>query len=339
MHVEVDERNGHGNVQKRNGIPLNELQTAVRLRYRVLERVVADIAFVQKEILERGRTPAQVGRTDVSFDVHFFIRHFDVNEARRDVLFKDAPYSVFNSFVGGQIVNETPVVLQNERDIRIRERHAHDRLLNVPELRLRTLEELPARRHVKEDIADFDRRSDRAPFRENLAARAPVAAYFRALAALRRPAYERQVADLGDRRERLAAKAERMNPKEVVRLAQFARRVRRERQNELVGRYAAPVVDYLNRLDSALLDFDLDARRARVDRILDELLNDVGGPFDHFARRDLINHAFREFPNDRRHSGLLEWGGAKRKGGGKRKRKRKRSSEVRGARRVALIFQ
>jgi len=53
--------------------------------------------------------------------------------------------------------------------------------------------------------------------------------------------------------------------------------------------HAAAIVDDANEAPAAQFDRDVDATGARVERILDELLDDGGRPLDDLARRDAID--------------------------------------------------
>ena len=55
------------------------------------------------------------------------------------------------------------------------------------------------------------------------------------------------------------------------------------------GRHAAAIVDDADQPPSAQFDRDIDAGRARVEGVLDELLDGGGRPLDDLARRDAID--------------------------------------------------
>ena len=67
----------------------------------------------------------------------------------------------------------------------------------------------------------------------------------------------------------------------------LARRVALEREAQLAGLDAAAVVGDADQRQAALADLDGDLRRAGVERVLDQLLDDGGGPLDDLAGRDL----------------------------------------------------
>ena len=63
----------------------------------------------------------------------------------------------------------------------------------------------------------------------------------------------------------------------------------RQRHRQLAGGDAAAIVAHPHQSDAAALDVDLDARRAGVECVLDELLDHRGGPLDHLAGGDLVD--------------------------------------------------
>src|SRR6185312_15981880 len=62
-----------------------------------------------------------------------------------------------------------------------------------------------------------------------------------------------------------------------------------DRNRQLLGGDAAPVIPYSHEADAAALDVDLDPACARVEAILDQLLDDRGRALDDFAGCDLID--------------------------------------------------
>ena len=95
--------------------------------------------------------------------------------------------------------------------------------------------------------------------------------------------------DRRDRSEPFAAKSERRNRFQIVRLRELARGVTPHGKRQFVRRNAAAVVDHFDAFGAAALEHDGDARRARVERVLDELFDDRLRAFDHFAGGDLAD--------------------------------------------------
>jgi hypothetical protein len=84
--------------------------------------------------------------------------------------------------------------------------------------------------------------------------------------------------DATDGGQRLAAEAERADLEQVVGIAQFARDVVAERQRQVVGVDAAAVIDDADQIGAALLGLDVNACAAGVDGVLQQFLDDAGGP-------------------------------------------------------------
>src|SRR6185312_13666062 len=96
-----------------------------------------------------------------------------------------------------------------------------------------------------------------------------------------------------DRRQRLAAKAERADVEKII-VGQFRGAVPLDRQRQFVGRHAAAVVRDRNQRLAAVAQRDIDMGGAGVDGVLHQFLHRRGRTLDHFARGDAID-------DDRRH--------------------------------------
>ncbi len=81
---------------------------------------------------------------------------------------------------------------------------------------------------------------------------------------------------------------------EILGPADLARRVPLDRQARILAIHAVAVVLDADRLLAAELDRDRDAARVRVERVLDQLLDDGRRTLDDFAGRDLIGEMKRE---------------------------------------------
>src|SRR5271165_1497214 len=100
----------------------------------------------------------------------------------------------------------------------------------------------------------------------------------------------------GDRRQRLAAEAEGRDRGQVA-VGNFRGRVPLDRQAQIRLLHAAPIVGNADQPAPARLDRDLDVARARVERVLHELLDRRGRPLDHFAGGDAVNQQWIETAN------------------------------------------
>src|SRR5690606_32456114 len=104
-----------------------------------------------------------------------------------------------------------------------------------------------------------------------------------------------------DRRERLAAEPETRDREEVLLPRQLARRVAVEREERVLPPHPAPVVRDPDLGLPAVLDRDVDPCGGRVQRVLDQLLDDRGRTLHALARRDLVRERVRENVYTTRH--------------------------------------
>ena len=129
---------------------------------------------------------------------------------------------------------------------------------------------------------------------------AAIAALARDLRGLRPAALSRRQAqprDGGNRRQRLAPEAERDDTLEIIERADLARGVTLERDCQLLTRNPAAIIAHANEAGAAALHLDLDARRASVEAVLDQLLHDRGRTLDDLARGDLVDQVVRQDAN------------------------------------------
>ena len=66
-------------------------------------------------------------------------------------------------------------------------------------------------------------------------------------------------------------------------------RVALDREHQVVAGHAAAVVGDADEPPAAAVGDDLDARRAGVERVLDQLLDDARRPLDHLAGGDAVD--------------------------------------------------
>ena len=126
--------------------------------------------------------------------------------------------------------------------------------------------------------ADLLNRGDRAAVHANFGARD--------IAPQPRPHHEMR--DRRDAGQRLAAKSQRVDGGEIVGPLNLAGRVALERQPRIVRAHPLAVVFDAHQALAAHFDVDLNAPRAGVDGVFDELFDDRGRPLDDFAGGDLI---------------------------------------------------
>ena len=167
---------------------------------------------------------------------------------------------------------------------------------DVPQLGLLRLQKLAPRRRVVEKVAHRDGRSHRQPrvlHANDLSARN---LHRRSRVVLRRARLQRQPRDAGNRRQRLAAKAQCADRQQVVGAVQLRRGVPLEGQQRVVAHHALSIVHNADQLASAALHLDAHPRRARVQRVLQQLLDHRRRPLHHLAGRNLVGHLVGEYP-------------------------------------------
>jgi hypothetical protein len=115
-------------------------------------------------------------------------------------------------------------------------------------------------------------------------------------------AFERQPRHAGDRRQRLAAKAERDDLLDCPafsnqRFGQLRGRMPLQGERDVAGRHTAAVVGHLDPGEPAVHDPYLDPRRSGVDRVLDQFLERRGRPLDHFACSNTVDERLGQAAN------------------------------------------
>jgi hypothetical protein len=102
-----------------------------------------------------------------------------------------------------------------------------------------------------------------------------------------------------DRRQRLAAEAERADVEQVV-VGQLRGGVAVDRKREVAARHAGAVVGDADEPAPAAVGHHLDAAGAGVERVLDQLLDHARRALDHLAGGDAIDDAFGQLADGHR---------------------------------------
>jgi hypothetical protein len=84
----------------------------------------------------------------------------------------------------------------------------------------------------------------------------------------------------------------------------FAGRVAFESKQGIVAEHAATVIGNANETPAPVLDFHPDTRRTRIERILEQFLDDRRRPLHDLARRNLVCDVVRKDP-DATHNSTL----------------------------------
>ena len=94
-----------------------------------------------------------------------------------------------------------------------------------------------------------------------------------------------------DARQSLAAKAQRGDAVEIIDLRDLARGMLHEGHRGVARRHPVAVVNHFDQTAPAILQTYGDPERARIERVLHQLLDDGRRPFDHLAGGDAIDNA------------------------------------------------
>ena len=172
-------------------------------------------------------------------------------------------------------------------------------------LRGGALQELGPRRRVEEQVPHLDGRAGgRVGRRRTPPPPRPRPTMRNPRGRVGRPRQERQPRDGEDRGQRLPAEPERADRVEVGLRPELGRRMPLQRQQAVLGRHPAPVVRHRDELAPGAPHRDLDAGRAGVQAVLDQLLDDRRRALDDLPGRDLVDDGVGEALDGRPRSRL-----------------------------------
>ena len=106
-------------------------------------------------------------------------------------------------------------------------------------------------------------------------------------------AFERHPRDTGDRRQRLAAKAQGIDLVDRV-VGQLGGRMTFQCKRHFGRRHAAAIVGHFDQIGAARGEADHDPRRARVYGVFHQFFQRAGRAFDHFSRCNPVDKMFGE---------------------------------------------
>ena len=188
-----------------------------------------------------------------------------------------------------QSLHQASVVLQREADVRIGERDAAERLVAMAPFGRFRAQELPPRRSVEVELLHGHGRAGRNRRRRRRTDIAAVDLDAPCVRGRRRARRKGKPRHRRHRRQRLAAKAQRRDGVEVVRRRELRRRMPLHGERQLVAGDSGAVVRHADAPDAASLEIDVDLGRARVERVLEQLLQRRGRALDDLARGDLVD--------------------------------------------------
>ena len=295
MHVDVDQLGRHVEPQEADRLPAGEQQAAIGFAERVLQRAVADRPAVEKQVLHPAGGAAVHRIGDEAGERDAVARRFRSRSGRRPAPGRRTRRSRWRtSSTGGRSCTSRPLCVSVKWTCgwasasRVRasvvwpisvcvERRNLCRT-GVLKNRLRTSIVVPTGQPTGATGCGWP----------------PTTSSSAPLVGVGRAAAKDEPADFGDRRQRFAAEAERADAEQIVGLADLAGGMAGHGERQLVGRDAAAVVGDADQLAAPLLHRDVDPRRAGVDRVLQQLLDDARRPLDHLAGGDLVDDARRE---------------------------------------------
>ena len=188
-----------------------------------------------------------------------------------------------------------PIVVADhgKADAGIGHRQPFHRLDRLVALAARRLHEFEARRRREKQVAHLDPRTGRVSGRDRRMLVAGLDANLPGRIGPGGPRDDAQAADRADRRQRLAAKPERGDLQQIV-VGQLRGAVALDRQRQLVGSHAAAVIGDRDQRLAAILEGDLDAVGAGIDRVLDQFLDRRRRALDDLARGDAVDENGRQ---------------------------------------------
>ena len=196
----------------------------------------------------------------------------------------------------GQLPDQARVFDKFHGHFRKGERGQRQVVLDVGGLGFVGAEEFAAGGQVEKQLADFDGRAGGAAAGldgdDFAAVDQDLGAVGGGAVALARG--EGETADAGDAGEGLAAKAQGADGVQILGALNFAGGVAFQAEQGVVPAHAQAVIGHADEAAAAGVDFHGQARGTGVEGILDQFLDDAGGPFHHFARGDLVGDLLRQ---------------------------------------------
>src|SRR6266542_2518550 len=182
--------------------------------------------------------------------------------------------------------------LQAEMNARMRQCHAVDGVANMAQLGGRRLEKLFSCRRVEKNLLDLDGCADGNCRRSNLVLLSAIdpqaISHWRAR-------YTRQNLHLGyrtDARQRLAAKSQGGDAKQIVIVLELARRMTLNCKIQVLCSHSFAVVGDANQRCAASFNPNKNLRCAGVERVLDQLFDHRRRALDHFTGSDAACYCF-----------------------------------------------
>ena len=199
------------------------------------------------------------------------------------------------------LTHHLAVVAQDQGSVEAGERDAAHQFVDVGKFGLFAAHELAPRRGVEEEVHHLHRRAHRVGRRlDGDAHLAPLGLGLPGFGLLRRAGGEGQSGDRADGGKRLPAKAEAVDPLQIVQGRDLGGGMARQRQHQFIPGDATAVVTDADQLGPALVDVDFDPVGARIQAVFHQLLDHGGGPLHHLAGGDLVGQDRRQYTDRHR---------------------------------------
>ena len=300
MRIHIHQRRVHLQVQHVRAKPPVEQHVLIGKARRARDQLVAHEAAVQKGELQIGLTAREGRQREPPGHAQRLHLVGELDHVRCELLAADLRHPrepLRGRTRRRQRPDALAVVREREADRKPRQRepfqHAQDVLILG---RLRP-QEFAARRHVEEQIPDFDAGAGRVRGGRWHAGNALARIHVPRMLCVLGARGQRQPGDGGDARQGLAAKSQGRHPLEIRQGRDLAGRVARQGESDLLARDADAVVAHANQAAPSPLELDLDAPCARIQGILNQLLDHGGRALDHLAGGDLVDELIGQYLN------------------------------------------
>ena len=194
------------------------------------------------------------------------------------------------------LAHHLAVVTQDQGGVEAGERDAAHQFVDVGKFGLFAAHELAPRRGVEEEIHHLHRGAHRVGRRlDGDAHLTPFRLGLPGLALLCRTGGEGEAGDGADGGERLPAKAQAVDPFQIVQGRHLGGGVARQRQHQLIPGDTAAVVTNADKLGASLVDVDLDPVSPRIQAVFHQFLHHGGGPLHHLTGSNLVGQNRRQY--------------------------------------------
>ena len=291
MGIDVDELRIEPQIEYVAWVAAVIEHVAVAQAHGIAQQPVTDRATVDEPELALGGGLRGGGQSEPTAELQYTVLS-DRQAAAQEFGAQNARYSGIASagiVCCRQVQSLSAVMPQPECDRGRRQSQSFYDPGNVSEFGGFGTHELAACGHVVEQLAHFDRRALRVRGRLRRAGHSALDLEFRRSRGRRGTTADAQSRHRSHRRQRLATKPEAGHRLKIRERGYLAGGMALHGQRQFRRSDAHSVIAHAHQGKTALLDVDIDAPRTRVQRILDQFLDDGSRPLDDLARGDLVN--------------------------------------------------